>query len=153
VVVIDPALAAFLEGGCAQNVATSDGDGDPTIGRAWGLRVSNDRVVRAIIGADTATSANLGFACRIAVLLIDVSSYRSVQIKGSVVGIESPSLDDEDVYDVYRQEFTAALVAEDRTTPLDDALPASIVAVTIDVDSVFDQTPGPDAGRSIAGRS
>jgi hypothetical protein len=147
--VIDPALAAFLEGACAQNVATADRDGGPTIGRAWGLRVNDGRVVRAIVGADTATSANLRIGGRLAVLVIDVSSYRSVQIKGAVVGVEPPGASDHDVYEVYRQEFADALVAEDRNTPLDEALPASIVAVTIDVDAVFDQTPGPGAGRSI----
>jgi hypothetical protein len=151
--VIDAALATFLEGGCAQNVATVDGDRDPTIGRAWGLRVTNGRFVRAIVGADTATAANLRTAGRIAVLLIDVSSYRSVQIKGSVVSVEPPSPSDDDVYEVYREEFSAALVAADRTTPLDEVLPTSIVAVTIDVDAVFEQTPGPDAGRSLASAS
>jgi hypothetical protein len=53
------------------------------------------------------------------------------------------------VHDVYVREFAAALVEQGRLTPLDPALPEAILAVTFDVDSVFDQTPGPGAGRSL----
>lgn len=151
--VIDAALATFLEGPCAQNVATADDEGDPTIGRAWGLRVDRGQVVRAVVGADAATASNLQAGGRIAVLIVDLPTYRSVQIKGTVVAIDPPTADDQGVYKVYLKEFAAALVAENRTTPLDEALPGSIVVVTIDVDSVFDQTPGPGAGRAVASAS
>ena len=147
--VIDVALAAFLEGPSAQNLATADIDGDPTVGHAWGVRVDRDRV-RAIVGADTAAAMSVNVGHRIALLIVDLSTYQSVQLKGTVANVAPSSAADQDVYAVYMQEFKAALLAEDRTTPFDDALPESIVAVTIDVDAVFDQTPGPDAGRSLA---
>jgi hypothetical protein len=151
--VIDPAVAALLEGPSAQNVATADGDGSPIIGRAWGLRVDRGRSVRALVGADSATAANLQVDSRIGVLVIDLGSYWSVQVKGRVSAVEPPTAADRDVYDVYVREFAAALIEEGRTTPLDEALPAAIVAVTFYVDSVFDQTPGPDAGRSLTASS
>jgi hypothetical protein len=151
--VIDPALAAFVEGDAAQTIGTADASCAPTIGRAWGLRVRQGHLVRALIGADASTTANLQRGARIAVLLIDVATYRSVQLKGSIVDIEPPTASDRDVYDVYVSEFVAALRAADRHTPTDEVLPAQLVAVTVDTDAVFDQTPGPGAGRALGGAS
>jgi hypothetical protein len=150
---IDPALAAFVEGDAAQTIGTADTSCAPTIGRAWGLRVRQGHLVRALIGADAATTGNLQPGTRIAVLLIDVATYRSVQLKGSIVGVEPPVASDHDVYDVYVAEFVAALRAADRHTSIDEVLPAQLVVVTIDADAVFDQTPGPGAGRSLGGAS
>jgi hypothetical protein len=151
--VIDPALAVFVEGAAAQTIGTADASCRPTIGRAWGLRVRDGHLVRALIGADAATTANLRPGARIAVLLIDVATYRSVQLKGAVVEVEPPTEADHDVFDVYVGEFVAALRAADRHTSPDGALPAQLVAVTIDADAVFDQTPGPGAGRALGGAS
>jgi hypothetical protein len=151
--VIDPALVSFLEGPCAQNVATSDLDGAPTAGRAWGVRVAAGRFVRALVGADPATAANLEVTRRIALMVIDVATYRSVQVKGTITAVQPPTAADHDVYDLYVREFASALVAEGRNTPLDQALPGSFLAVSIDVDALFDQTPGPTAGQPIASAS
>jgi hypothetical protein len=151
--VVDAELATFLEGPSAQNVAIADVDGEVTVGRAWGLRVDQGRFVRAIVGADAATVANLQTASRIALMVIDLVTYGSMQLKGTVSAVEAPTAADQVVHDVYVQEFRAALDAAGRTTPLDGALPASVVVVTIHVDSVFNQTPGPNAGRALVGTS
>jgi hypothetical protein len=149
--VIDPALAAFAEGDSAQTIGTADGSRAPTIGRAWGLRVRDGHLVRALVGADAATAANLEPGGRIAVLLVDIATYRSVQLKGSIVSVEAPTPSDRDVHDRYVDEFEAALRAADRHTRLDAVLPVELLAVTIDADAVFDQTPGPGAGRPLGG--
>ena len=146
---MDATLATFLEGDGAQNVATVDASGEPSVGRAWGLRVHPDGIVRAIVGADTATTANLTIAGRIAVVVTDVATYRSVQVKGAIVGVEPATAADHGVYARYQGEFTAALLAAGRTTPMDHVWPAMIVAVKIEVDAVFDQTPGPGAGLPV----
>jgi hypothetical protein len=151
--VIDPALAAFVEGDAAQTIGTADAARAPTVGRAWGLRVRHGHLVRALIGADDATTPNLRVGARVAVLLVDVATYRSVQLKGSVVDVEAPTASDHDVHEVYVAEFVAALRAADRHTSPDGALPAQLVSVTIDVDAAFDQTPGPGAGRALGGVS
>ncbi len=151
--VIDPALAAFVEGDAAQTIALVDDARAPTIGRAWGLRVRDGHVVRAQVGADVATTAQLHPGARIAILLIDVATYRSVQLKGSIVAVEPPTASDRDVHEAYVAEFVAALHAADRHIPVEDALPAQLLAVTIDADAVFDQTPGPGAGRAVGGAS
>ncbi len=146
---MDAALATFLEGDGAQNVATADATGEPSVGRAWGLRVHPDGIVRAIVGADTTTTANLTIAGRIAVVITDVATYRSVQVKGAIVGVEQATAADHEVYARYQGEFTTALLAAGRTTPMDHVWPATIIAVTIDADAVFDQTPGPGAGSPV----
>jgi hypothetical protein len=147
--VIDPAVAAFLEGGAAQTIGTADGARVPTIGRAWGLRVRDGHLVRALVGADAATAPNLQPGARIAVLLIDVATYRSVQVKGPITHVEPSSAADRDVHAVYLAEFEAALRAADRHTSLDGVVPEHLLAVTIDADAVYDQTPGPGAGRAL----
>lgn len=149
--VIDAALAAFAEGDAAQTIGTADGSRAPTIGRAWGLRVRDGHLVRALVGADAATASNLVPSARIAVLLVDIATYRSVQLKGSIESVEAPTPSDRAVHDRYVDEFGAALRANDRDTPLDGVLPVELVAVTIDADAVFDQTPGPGAGRPLGG--
>jgi hypothetical protein len=147
--VIDPALAGFVEGDAAQTIGTADGDCVPTIGRAWGLRVRDGHLVRALVSVDAATTPNLRPGARIAMLLIDIATYRSVQLKGSITNIESPSAADRDVHAVYLAEFEAALRAADRNIPLDSVASLDLLAVTIDVDAVYDQTPGPGAGRPL----
>jgi hypothetical protein len=147
--VIDAALATFLEGPCAQNFAIADAGNVPTVGRAWGLRADRGRFVRAVLAADAGTNASLRSGGRIALMIIDLPTFRSVQLKGTVTAVEPPSDADHDVYDMYVTEFRAALDAEGRTTPLDGCRPAALVTVTIEVDAVFDQTPGPKAGQPL----
>lgn len=150
---IDEALAAFLEGVPAQYVCTVDAGHDPSVGRAWGLRIDGGRAVRAVVGADAATVANLRVGGRVAMVVADVASYRAVQVKGSTVALEPPVAADHDTYRRYRRDFTAALRAAGRTTPMELVWPASITALTFEVDAVFDQTPGPGAGLALRGGS
>ena len=151
--VIDAALATYLEGVPAQYISTADAGTNPIIGRAWGLRVTDGHTVRAVVGADASTVANLETTSRAALVVADVATYRSVQVKGTLVAVEPATATDHVIYQGYQREFTAALRSAGRTTPMDEVWPASIITVTIDVDAVFDQTPGPGAGRAMTGPS
>jgi hypothetical protein len=148
--VIDEAHVAFLEGVPAQYVSAADAANKPAVGRAWGLRIEGARIVRALVGADSSMVQNLETATRVALAVCDVASYRSIQVKGNILAIEPATAADHDVYTAYQRDFTAALRHADRTTPMDKVWPGSIVAVTIDVDVVFDQTPGSGAGRAVS---
>ncbi len=148
---IDEALGAFLEGVPAQYLCTADAGREPSVGRVWGIRIDPGPRVRALVGADAATVTNLRVGGRAALMVGDVASYRSVQVKGPVVAVEPPTAADAQRYQRYQREFTAALRVAGRTTPMDEVWPASIIVVTLGVDAVFDQTPGPTAGLSLAG--
>jgi hypothetical protein len=150
---LDDDLAAFLEGDTAQCVATVAADGEPTVGRAWGLQVErNASRVRAVVGADVVTVANLTARTppsRVALTASDVRTYRTVQLKGTCLAVEPATARDRDVHDRYRHEFAAAIRAVGATTPLEAVWPDTIVAVVLAVDALFDQTPGPGAGRPV----
>jgi pyridoxamine 5'-phosphate oxidase-like protein len=144
---LDPALAAFLEGDSSQYLGTVGAGCVPGVGRVWGITVDGRAGrIRALVGADRESVANLTNGARVALCVSDVATLQSVQLKGSVVTAEPPGRDDLTVHDSYRIRFTAAVRRVGAVTPMDAVWPAEVVAVTIAVDSVFDQTPGPHAG-------
>jgi hypothetical protein len=154
---IEPELAAFLEGEAAQYVGTVTAAGMPSAGRAWGLRVrAGGPHIRLLVGADVETVASVhpgtGDApARLALSVTDVLTFRSVQLKGTVVGVEEPDESDLAVHHGYRAGFSAAVAATGGVTPMEAVWPPALVAVTVEVDAVFDQTPGPNAGARLRG--
>jgi hypothetical protein len=152
---IEPELATFLEGDCAQYIGTVAPDGMPSAGRGWGLRVPGPGPrIRLLAGADAETVANTAVAgARIGLCTTDLETLRSVQLKGAVVGVEAPDAADLAVHAAYRTEFEDAVRRTAGTTPMDAVWPAALVAITIDVDALFDQTPGPNAGVRLGGGS
>jgi hypothetical protein len=148
--VIEPELAAFLEGDVGFYVGSVDVDGTPSAGRAWGLRVERDiERIRLLVGADRVTLANLKSTGRVAVTATDVATYRSVQLKGTATAVESLDPIDHATHERYRRIFTEAVAAIDAVTPMDAVWPRELVAVIVSLDAIFDQTPGPNAGRAI----
>jgi hypothetical protein len=144
---LDPALAAFLEGDSSQYLGTVGAGLVPSAGRVWGITVDGRAGrIRALVGADHESVANLTKGSRVALCVSDVATLRSVQLKGSVVAVEAPIRDDMTVHDSYRIRFSDAVARVGAVTPMDAVWPVEVLAVTIAIDSVFDQTPGPNAG-------
>ena len=149
---IDEALAAFLERGCAMVVGTVDPDGWPHAQRGWGCRVLDPRTVRILLDDSDATlRAHVDDGGRIAVTSADVRDLRSVQLKGSVTSVEAAGPDDlercerhndELFEDIWQTDFFPRELTE-RMVP-----PGYVVAV-VEIDEVFDQTPGPGAGARV----
>lgn len=150
---IDEALRAFLERGCAMIVGTVAADGAPHAQRAWGCSVVGSSTVRVLLDAtDEVLRSHLTGGGRIAITSADVRTLESVQLKGRVERVEATTDEDlercerhnaelfEDIFvtDHYPREYT------ERMEP-----PRYVVAV-IAVDEVYDQTPGPGAGAPVA---
>ncbi len=153
---IDEALTAFLERGCAMIVGTVSPDGAPHAQRAWGCRVIDPTTVRLLIDErDPTIRDHLDAGGPIAVTGADVRTLRSVQVKGRVTAVETPTADDlercghhndELLDDIEQTDFFPRQVSE-RMVP-----PGYVVAI-VAVDEVYDQTPGPGAGAPVeAGR-
>jgi hypothetical protein len=154
--VVDGALKAFLERGCAMIVGTVGPDGTPHAQRAWGCSVVDATTVRVMLdGSDDTLRAHLAASGRLALTAADVRDLRSVQLKGRVVGTDEPRREDlercsrhndelfTDIQDTdfFPRELTARMV------------PPSYVVAVVDVEELYDQTPGPGAGARVGGAS
>jgi hypothetical protein len=158
--VFDAETVAFLESGCALIVGTVMPDGEPFATRGWGLtvldatpRADNTFDVRLLLDAnDAVTLANLAPGAQIAITGADVRTLRSMQCKGRSRGTEPATAADGERARAFCDDFYDAVLETDGTDPalLERLTPAAYAACLVAVDAVFDQTPGPRAGSSLA---
>lgn len=150
---IEAEAEALLESPCSLIVGTVDGSGQPDATRGWGLEVLGPAEVRLLLASNADTSlVNLRTVGAIAITATHFATLVSVQLKGRVSSVEAPTARDEIRFD----EFCAGCVGaihdldgtpEDRIWRL---VPPGVVTCIVDVDEVFDQTPGPTAGNRLA---
>jgi hypothetical protein len=152
--VFGPELVAFLESGCSAIVGTVAADGEPHAGRGWGIDVLDpDRgIVRLLVAAGDATTVrHLAAGGAVAVTGADVPTLRSVQLKGRSLGIEPTTDSDRRRSRRFCDEFFSDIVETDGTErgALERLVPHDVVACRVQVDEIFDQTPGPGAGAPL----
>jgi hypothetical protein len=101
--------------------------------------------------AEAATLANIEATGAIAITATDVPSLRSLQLKGTAFGIEPATEFDEDRSAQYRDEFFRDVESTDRigVDKMERIVPAALVACSVRVSELFDQTPGPSAGTRV----
>jgi hypothetical protein len=147
-------LADKLGLGAAVVVATRDEALRPHIARGWAVELfPEERLVRLCVEAadGSRAMANLTGAPEIAVTLMRPSTYRSVQMKGTLVGIQEPTDDQRRG----AEEHQLALSDESAMVGLSPRLavrllrPEALVSVTLLIDEIYDQTPGPTAGARL----
>jgi len=152
--VISTEVANLLESGASLVVGTVDGDLLPDATRAWGAWVLHDpeRVRFLVPDRSQRTIANTGDGGLVALTASDVATHRSIQLKGRAIRVEAATRDDLDLGAQYVREFFACVHETEAIdiTLLEKAVPSGYVAVEIVVDAMFDQTPGPAAGRALA---
>ncbi|HMD84204.1 MAG TPA: pyridoxamine 5'-phosphate oxidase family protein [Terriglobia bacterium] len=116
-------------------VATATSDGAPNVTPKGTVRVMDDQ---HLIFADLfslKTRQNLEQNSRVAVTVIDPATAKGYQIKGTAELISAGPL-----YDQMAEQLK-------QSSP---SLPAPKYVVKIAVESVYDQSVGPDAGKQIA---
>jgi len=151
---IDDALVAFVRGPVSMFLATTDATGTPDATRVVGIAPIDDHRLRVLIPrAAEAARTNAIVGARLALLVTDITTYRSVMWKGRVESAGDPrSPGDSALIDRHVSSFSAAsaLVGIDPDVAWrffdTDGIPLVIV-----VDEMFDQTPGPNAGRRLNG--
>ena len=154
---LSPETTTFLEGGCATVVGTVSADGAPWATRAWGLVVT-DRAggeLRLVLDADDEqTLANLDETGAIAITGADPATARSTQVKGVATGVERANEADLLRREQYCDAFFSIVEQVDCTprTHLDRLVPARFVACRVEIREIYDQSPGPFAGRSLQGQ-
>ena len=83
---IDDDLTAFFRGPVSAILGSVDHLNVPDATRVAGLAALNGRRLRILIAADARTArANTEPGARVAVLVTDITNYRSIQLKGRVV--------------------------------------------------------------------
>lgn len=152
---IDPDHVAFAADGRALIVGATDDHGVPCATRGWGFRSTGDLAV-VLLDADDAASLGCLVPGRwIAVSAADVSTFRSLQFKGEVVGVVPLTSEDRAAHDHYVRTFYDAIVEVDGVPRalVERVTPSGFVACRFAVREVYDQTPGPGAGSPVAARA
>lgn len=147
-------VGALFESGCSLIVGTVDREGRPEATRGWGAVVQDDEVrLRLFVERAAAlTLENLVDPGVIAVTATDVPTFESVQVKGRVLEIVPTTEADHSCSVRHFEAFTAAIHSSDGTPfeLLERIRPGDLVGLVVEILEVFDQTPGPGAGRSLA---
>jgi hypothetical protein len=137
---LDPAVVEFIHGGVAVGVATRDDDLRPEFARGWGPQVSADaRSLSLCVAAPEGSRvrANLEQNGALAVGFSPPTIARAVQVKGVAAVVGEP-----DAADLERVGAPAELSRR-------MFVGTGLVSVVFSIDEVFDQTPGPTAGRRL----
>lgn len=151
---IGPELRARLAEGYAAVAATCDERLRPELARVWGMEVSPDgRSVTFCVEAPAGSRmrANLERGSAVAITATKPTTYRSTQIKGRLRGAWEPT------------EADLARALGQRDAFADNVVPLGIepargvrfmheevlYAAAIDVEELYDQTPGPAAGSRL----
>jgi len=142
-------MVRFLHGGCALIVCTFYAEGEPYASRAWGLTVmcAEDAVrVRLLVTPDVVAEG------RIAITATDVPTLHSLQLKGRIAHVEPMTETDLAKFEQYTEDFYGDIERTDHIPRdlLERVRPREFLACTIVVDELYNQTPGPRAGTSVA---
>ena len=146
-------IAALVGQGVAVMVATRDGELRPEVGRAWGPSLSEDGARLSVCvegGPDSAMARNLEAGSPVAAMITRLAAITSVQLKGRVVEVATPTQDRLDTVAEHVDRF----VAETGMLGVSEATARALVgpellAVTMEVTERFDETPGAGAGRAL----
>ncbi|CAN5715359.1 hypothetical protein BH10ACT1_BH10ACT1_05600 [soil metagenome] len=149
---IDAEVCTFLQGPVSAMLGTVDGLLVADVTRIGGLVPLDDGSMRVLVAAN-ATVARTNAAepgSAVSVLVTDITDYRSLQWKGTVVEWGQPTPGDRTLLHDHVERFLAA--APDLGLDVEGArrsFPTEVVALEVTFDALFDQTPGPAAGRRI----
>jgi hypothetical protein len=152
--VLDPATVEFIQGGVAVGVATRDDELRPEFARGWGPEVSADgRSLRVCVSAPEGSRmrANLERNGAVAVGFSPPTIARAVQVKGVATVVDEPEAADLERVERHVRSFVAEAERIGASAELSQRMFAGsgLVAVEFPIDEVFDQTPGPTAGRRL----
>jgi hypothetical protein len=145
-------VADFLTSGVAIMVATRDAELWPEIVRGWGPGLREDRRTLDLClnaPAGSAARANLEANGAIAINCTRPSTYRAMQLKGRVIEVREPGEGDLARAREHAAAFTADTAKVGAPAPSAYYIRAIDLAVTVEIEELYDQTPGPAAGRRL----
>ena len=151
---IERELAAFLSSPVLQIIGTHDAAGRPDIGRGHGAAVDAAAGRIDVLFSRwlwPGTAANLSANGTMALTFARARDYAAYQIKGTAVLIDAGDLHLRVSHD-YDAGIREALMAQGVASPLIDTwlTDRDPVVARVTVTEIFEQTPGPRAGRALA---
>ena len=154
--VIDADHAAFIVRGVSISVASCGADSQPSLVRALGCRVSDDRRSLTVMVSASQAGVLLDHVRQtgaLAAVFSEPPTHRTIQLKAGNAIIGAPTQADLDCVARYRDSFVdtlqqmgypPALIQTFLACPDDD-----IAALTFTPNAAFSQTPGPNAGQAL----
>ena len=157
-VVLDETTGAFLRQGVSILAASRTLDNVPRVSRATGCRILDDR--RLLIYLPTSRSRQLLDAIEasgaIAVVFSEIESHKTIQIKGNDARVSELPADCASDIARYADAVCRELVALDYDGAMARALVgvdvSDVTGVAFTPRAIFDQTPGPGAGKPMERR-
>jgi hypothetical protein len=151
---LGPELAALVQSGVAVGVGTRDDDLKPAFSRGWGPEVAADgRTVTLCVSAPAGspTRADLEGNGAIAVTFTLPTVARSVQVKGRAGEVREPEPHELERAERHLRAFIVEAEQVGARAELARRMfgDRDFVTVTLEIDEVYDQTPGPKAGRRL----
>jgi hypothetical protein len=148
-------LLELFASGVDVYVATRGADLMPESVMGMGVRVHPDRrrvTVYVPTEIAAATLANLQDNGQVAATLCHPPDHRTIQLKGRCTGLRASTEADRELQEVFRSAMVTVFAAVGIPRALTRALPWwPSTAVEFELDGIFTQTPGPDAGERLAG--
>jgi hypothetical protein len=150
---VPPELAAFLESGLTLVVGTTGADLRPNCAFGAGLRVhAGGRRVTLFLGTEPAAAAIEDLRARgaVAITASRPSDYRTLQLKGRALRVEAVAPEGRAALLACREAFARQLEAVGWARSMVRRLTVwPCVSVEVELDAVFEQTPGPRAGSPL----
>ena len=150
---LDDDAREFFGGPVSVILGTADRLNTPDATRVVGIAPITERRARILISSEAREAhANAVLGARASVLVTDITNYRSLQWKGRVVQPCEPRTPG-DLALMHRHIDAFAAGAPTVSVPqrvIDRLFPNDVVALEIEFDAKFDQTPGAGAGRRVA---
>jgi hypothetical protein len=159
--VLEPDVIDLIESGCGMLAGFVTASGKPFASRGWGLTVlEGGKKARVLVSADELR--RLGYppggeiSSIVAVTGASILTLRSIQLKGPITAVE-PMNDDADPARLasYCDGYFGDVMVVDSIPRylMERMVPAHLLACEFEIDEVFDQTPGPNAGAAVSARS
>jgi hypothetical protein len=150
---IDDDRRALIESDPAVTVSTRSSDLFPHGVRAWGPRVSTDgRSIEVFIDRPNSGRCveDLQDNGRIAACFVHIQTLQSLQLKGRCVEIGDPATEDWAWIERHRAAFTEATASIGFIPEMvRNMWSTQVVKLRFVIEELFDQTPGPNAGKAI----
>lgn len=146
-------MSRINDGGLSMIVASVDERGMPSCCRAVGVRAIPDQTSITVwvpVATSQAVITNLASNPRVALVLSEPISHETLQVKGVSGTIRLAAPDEKELVRVQMEKLGAVLDQfglPRRVTTRINRWPA--FAIEISIEHVFDQTPGPHAGRMV----
>jgi len=143
-------IERLLDDGVAVVAATVDQAGFPSITRGWGPRIDHDsgRLELALTApSGSAMQINLDLGGRVAITFSEMTTYWTVQVKGSVHEVRSLDDSDRTRVDSHLARFVAAAGQLGIAEGAANFFLGDLLMVSMEPERVTEQTPGPNAGR------